>query len=48
VDGTPTFYANGTKLFNGLRRLPNSDDFKTLVDSIVAHTPQPRARPTRH
>jgi len=37
VDGTPTFYANGKKLFNGFRRLPNSDDFKTLVDSIIAH-----------
>src|SRR6266571_1767901 len=32
VDGTLTFYANGTKLFNSLRRLPNSDDFKTLVE----------------
>jgi protein-disulfide isomerase len=49
VDGTPTFYANGTKLFANLRRLPNSDDFKTLVDSIIAHSPpKPRARPTHH
>jgi protein-disulfide isomerase len=42
VDGTPTFYANGTKLFTNLRRLPNSDDFKTLVDSIIAHAPPPK------
>jgi protein-disulfide isomerase len=42
VDGTPTFYANGTKLFPNLRRLPNSDDFKALVDSIIAHRPQRR------
>ncbi len=40
VDGTPTFYANGKKLFNGFRRLPNSDDFKTLVDTIIAHSPR--------
>jgi len=33
-------FANGKKLFNGLRRLPNSDDFKTLVDSIIAHSPR--------
>jgi protein-disulfide isomerase len=48
VDGTPTFYANGKKLFNGLRRLPNSDDFKTLVDSIIAHSPPQPSRPTHH
>ncbi len=36
VDGTPTFYANGTKLFTNFRRLPNSDDFKAVVDSIAA------------
>jgi protein-disulfide isomerase len=49
VDGTPTFYANGKKLFSNLRRLPNSDDFKTLVDSIIARSPpQPRTRPTHH
>jgi len=49
VDGTPTFYANGKKLFTNLRRLPNSDDFKTLVDSIIAHSPpKPRARPEHH
>src|SRR5262245_3884916 len=34
VDGTPTFYANGKKLV--FRRLPTSDDFKTLVDSVIA------------
>jgi protein-disulfide isomerase len=39
VDGTPTFYANGTKL--SFRRLPGSDDFKSIVDSIIAH-------PSRH
>lgn len=32
VDGTPTFFVNGQKL--SFRRLPNSDDFKALVDSI--------------
>ncbi len=36
VDGTPTFYANGTKL--SFRRLPTSDDFKAVVDSITAAT----------
>ena len=40
VDGTPTFYANGKKL--EFRRLPGSDDFKALADSIVAHRPQRR------
>jgi protein-disulfide isomerase len=33
VDGTPTFFANGKKLM--FRRLPNSDDFKTIADSIT-------------
>ena len=48
VDGTPTFYANGTKLFPKLRRLPNSDDFKTLVDSLIAHAPpKPRKQQER-
>lgn len=36
VDGTPTFYANGSKL--SFRRLPTSDDFKAVVDSITAAT----------
>ncbi len=40
VDGTPTFYANGKKL--EFRRLPGSDDFKALADSILAHRPQRR------
>jgi protein-disulfide isomerase len=40
VDGTPTFFANGTKLFQNLRRLPNSDDFKRLADSIIARSPR--------
>jgi len=35
VDGTPTFFANGTKLT--FRRLPGSDDFKAVVDSMIAH-----------
>src|SRR5881296_3380974 len=49
VDGTPTFFANGTKLFTSLRRLPSSDDFKALVDSITAHSPpKPVARPAHH
>ena len=34
VDGTPTFFANGKKL--NFRRLPTSDDFKAVVDSIIA------------
>lgn len=32
VDGTPTFFANGKKLI--FRRVPTSDDFKAVVDSI--------------
>src|SRR5438552_1236004 len=40
VDGTPTFYANGKKLFTSLRRLPSSDDFKAVADSIIAHSPR--------
>lgn len=32
VDGTPTFFANGKKLT--FRRVPTSDDFKAVVDSI--------------
>jgi protein-disulfide isomerase len=47
VDGTPTFFANGKKLT--FRRLPNSDDFKAIVDSIITHSPpQPRARQAHH
>jgi protein-disulfide isomerase len=37
VDGTPTFFANGTKL--SFRRLPTSDDFKRVVDSIIRVSP---------
>jgi protein-disulfide isomerase len=37
VDGTPTFFVNGRKL--DFRRLPNSDDFKVVVDSAIAHAP---------
>lgn len=49
VDGTPTFFANGKKLFTGLRRLPSSDDFKALADSVIAHSPrQPATRPAHH
>ncbi len=33
VDGTPTFFANGRKLM--FRRLPGSDDFKAIADSII-------------
>jgi protein-disulfide isomerase len=36
VDGTPTFFANGKKL--DFRRLPGSDDFKAIADSIIAHS----------
>jgi protein-disulfide isomerase len=47
VDGTPTFFANGRKL--DFRRLPGSDDFKAIVDSIIAHSPaKPVAHPTHH
>lgn len=38
VDGTPTFFVNGKKL--EFRRLPGSDDFKAIADSVIAHTPQ--------
>jgi len=50
VDGTPTFYLNKTtKLFTSFRRIPTSDDFKALVDSVVAHSPKkPIARPAHH
>ncbi len=40
VDGTPTFFANGKKL--DFRRLPGSDDFKIIVDSMIAHMPPPK------
>jgi protein-disulfide isomerase len=43
VDGTPTFFANGKKL--DFRRLPGSDDFKAIADSIIAHSPP---KPLRH
>jgi protein-disulfide isomerase len=46
VNGTPTFFANGKQL--NFRRLPTSDDFKAVVDSIIAHSPpfpKPRAAP---
>jgi protein-disulfide isomerase len=45
VDGTPTFFANGTRLT--FTRLPGSDDFKRIVDSIIAHSPPPKP-PARH
>lgn len=40
VNGTPTFFANGKQVFTNLRRLPNSDDFKKLADSIITHAPR--------
>jgi len=40
VDGTPTFFVNGRKL--EFRRLPGSDDFKVVVDSVIAHAPPPQ------
>lgn len=43
VDGTPTFFVNGKKL--EFRRLPGSDDFKAIVDSVITHTPQ---KPAAH
>ena len=47
VNGTPTFFANGKQL--NFRRLPTSDDFKTVVDSIIAHSPRkPRAPAAQH
>lgn len=42
VDGTPTFFVNGKKL--EFRRLPGSDDFKGIVDSVIAHSPPPPKR----
>ena len=42
VDGTPTFFLGGKKLV--FRRLPTSDDFKHLADSVIAHMP-PSPRP---
>jgi protein-disulfide isomerase len=47
VNGTPTFFANHTQLFTTLRRLPTSDDFKALVDSIIAHSP-PKPKQSAH
>jgi protein-disulfide isomerase len=40
VNGTPTFFANGQQVFTQLRRLPNSDDFKKLADSIITRAPR--------
>lgn len=42
VDGTPTFFVNGKKL--DFRRLPGSDDFKAIADSIISHAPTPKPR----
>ncbi len=42
VECTPTFFANGKKL--EFRRLPGSDDFKVIVDSVIAHSP-PKPKP---
>jgi protein-disulfide isomerase len=42
VDGTPTFFINGKKL--EFHRLPGSDDFKVVVDSVIAHSPPPPKR----
>jgi hypothetical protein len=33
---------NGKKL--DFRRLPGSDDFKVIVDSVIAHSPPPPQR----
>ena len=46
VDGTPTFFVNGKKL--NFRRLPTSDDFKSIVDSAIAAAPKPKARAEHH
>jgi protein-disulfide isomerase len=46
VDGTPTFFVNGKKL--EFRRLPGSDDFKAIVDSVIAHSPQKAPPPPHH
>jgi len=47
VNGTPTFFANGKQL--NFRRLPTSDDFKAVVDSIIAQSPpKPRTAPARN
>ena len=48
VNGTPTFFANGKQAFPNLRRLPNSDDVKALVDSVIASLPaKQRTAPAR-
>jgi protein-disulfide isomerase len=36
VEGTPTFFVNGKKF--EFRRLPGSDDFKAVADSVIAHS----------
>ena len=46
VNGTPTFFVNGTQAFTTLRRVPTSDDFKALVDSVIARMP-PKPGPAR-
>jgi len=44
-DVTPSFYADGTRLT--FTRLPGSDDFRRIVDSLIAHAPpKPPARHT--
>ncbi|HLZ46308.1 MAG TPA: thioredoxin domain-containing protein [Gemmatimonadales bacterium] len=43
VNGTPTFFINGKEL--EFRRLPGSDDFKAIVDSVIAHSPPKPASP---
>ncbi|HEY7193535.1 MAG TPA: thioredoxin domain-containing protein [Gemmatimonadales bacterium] len=46
VAGTPTFFVNGKQM--EFRRLPTSDDFKVLVDSVIAHSPPAPKRSDRH
>jgi len=45
VGGTPTFFING-KMFTGPRA--TSDAFKTIADSIIAHTPPKPRAPAHH
>ena len=45
VDGTPTFYLNGTKMETS-RRLPGSDDFKRWADSVIARAPRSSRSPS--
>jgi len=44
VNGTPTFFVNG-KIYSARA---NSDAFKAIADSIIAHTPPKQRAPAHH